>query len=175
MINAPPSGFLLKMGAASCINTRWDMTLVVQHWDMQLVADPGMVAASPYLVPLVVAQVIEISELGEPCPPGIVDDDVEATQLLNAFLDEPLHVLHDTNLLDHCVRECISGWSRSCSHGLDDSGFDSMSLHLLSHFVGLRFAADVVDDNIGSFLGEPLAQECPEASARLVSKYREPR
>lgn len=35
MRKTPPSGFELKMGAASCINTNWDMTFVDQHWRSQ--------------------------------------------------------------------------------------------------------------------------------------------
>lgn len=32
MMKTPPSGLELKMGAASCINTNWDMTLADQHY-----------------------------------------------------------------------------------------------------------------------------------------------
>lgn len=38
------------------------------------------------LVPFIVAQIMKVSERGEPSPAGIVDDNIEAAELFNAFL-----------------------------------------------------------------------------------------
>ena len=103
--NTPPSGFLLNMGPTCCTKTRWDITLVAQHLHTLSARDYGSKGLRAYLVPLVMTQVVKISESREPGPTRVVDDYIKAAELLDTFFYESDCILNDSNVLFTHVRD----------------------------------------------------------------------
>ena len=61
------------------------------------------------------AQVTEIAECGESCPSSIVNDNIKAAKLFDAFFHESDRVFHHAYVLDRVVRLSKS-WPSSRSH-----------------------------------------------------------
>lgn len=54
-----------------------------------------------YLVPFVMAKVIDVAEVRKSGKPGVVDNDIKATELLHSFFNQAATVFGDSDVLGH--------------------------------------------------------------------------
>lgn len=114
-------------------------------------------------------QVIDVPKVGKASPAGIVDDDIKASELFDALIDQALAICNDTDVLGAGLAwgtTCVAPWG---PNGLKDGGLDAMVLFgFLRNLDGFIFAGDIIDDHIGSFSGEFVDDDSAQPPAYMV-------
>lgn len=56
-------------------------------------------SGSLYLVPFIVAEIVNVSKFRKSSPASIVDEDIDSTELFHGLLDQPSTICCDSDIL----------------------------------------------------------------------------